>query len=169
MKQLKKKLALFLIPLVRYGEGRTFFKIRRLLYKQVLKWVGKDLAVYPGVFLKEPENLEIGDNVSILHFCFISAYGGVKIGSDVSVATGCKIFSSSHPYDDPSMRIKSGKLLKQPVLIGDDVWFGAGVIVTGGVNIGSGVVVGAGSVVTSDLGGGGIYAGVPAKFIKKRF
>ena len=167
--KVKKKIARTLIPLVRYGEGRSFFRIRRVLYRQVLKKVGKGLAVYPGVFLKEPENLEIGDNVSILHFCFVSAYGGIKIDNDVSIATGGKIFSSSHPYNDPSVKIKSGKLLKQPVEIGDDVWLGAGVIITGGVRIGPGVVVGAGSVVTNNLKSGGIYAGVPARFIKKRF
>lgn len=169
MKQFKKKFAMFLIPLVRYGEGRIFFKIRRVLYRQILKKVGKSLAVYPGVFLKEPESLEIGDNVSILHFCFISSYGGVKIGSDVSIATGSKIFSSSHPFNDPNVKIKAGKLIKQAVEIGEDVWLGANVVVTGGVKIGSGSVVGAGSVVTSNLSSKGVYAGIPAKLIKKRF
>ncbi|OHA07303.1 MAG: hypothetical protein A2934_00435 [Candidatus Sungbacteria bacterium RIFCSPLOWO2_01_FULL_47_10] len=155
--------------MVRYGEARIFFKVRRLLYKQVLKRVGISLFVSPGVFLNEPENMVIGDNVSIQHFCFISAYGGVKIGSDVSIAMGTKIFSSSHPYSDPEIKIKYGKLIRNPVEIGNNVWLGAGVIITGGMRVGSGVVVGAGSVVTKDLKDDGVYAGVPAKFIKSRF
>ena len=154
---------------MRYSEGNIFLKIRRFLYKRVLGKAGRNLDVFPGVFLKEPENLEIGDNVSIQHFCFISAYGGVRIGSDVSIATGTKIFSSAHPYNNPKVKIRYGRLINKPVEIGDNVWFGAGAIVTGGLKIGSGVVVGSGSVVTRDLEDNGVYAGVPAKFIKSRF
>jgi len=60
-------------------------------------------------------------------------------------------------------------LIRNPVEIGNNVWLGAGVIITGGMRVGSGVVVGAGSVVTKDLKDDGVYAGVPAKFIKSRF
>ena len=169
MRKIRRKTIFFLISITRYGEGHLFLRLREILYRRVLKSVGRNLAVHPGVFLKEPENLEIGDNVSIQHFCFISAYGGVRIGSDVSIATGTKIFSSAHPYNNPEVKIRYGRLINKPVKIGDNVWFGAGAIVTGGLKIGSGVVVGAGSVVTGDLKDDGIYAGVPAKFIKSRF
>lgn len=53
--------------------------------------------------------------------------------------------------------------------IGDDVWVGYGATIMSGVNIGSGCVIAAGSVVTKDLEPYYIYAGVPAKKIKKRF
>lgn len=54
-------------------------------------------------------------------------------------------------------------------IIGDDVWIGHGSIIMSGVNIGSGCIIAAGSVVTKDLEPYYIYAGVPAKKIKKRF
>lgn len=54
------------------------------------------------------------------------------------------------------------------IVICDDVWLGANVVVTSGVNIGSGCVVGAGSVVTRDLPSMTVCAGVPAKPIRSR-
>ena len=54
------------------------------------------------------------------------------------------------------------------IIIEDDVWIGAGSIITAGVTIGKGTVIGAGSVVTKDIPQNVIAAGVPAKIINKR-
>lgn len=53
--------------------------------------------------------------------------------------------------------------------IGNDVWIGDRCLIKGGVNIGDGVVVGMGSVVTKDIPPYEIWAGNPAKMIRKRF
>lgn len=53
--------------------------------------------------------------------------------------------------------------------IGNDVWIGSGVKILSGVTIADGAVVGCGAVVTRDLEPYGIYAGIPAKLIRKRF
>lgn len=55
------------------------------------------------------------------------------------------------------------------VSIGNDVWIGSNVILMGGIKIGDGAVVAAGAVVTKDVEPYSIVAGVPAKFIRKRF
>ena len=54
-------------------------------------------------------------------------------------------------------------------MIGNDVWIGNDVRIFPGVTIGDGAVVGTGAVVTKDLEPYGIYAGVPAKLIRKRY
>ncbi|MEX0621770.1 MAG: acyltransferase [Candidatus Woykebacteria bacterium] len=169
MGNLKRKLAEFTVTTFRYREGRFFKRLRRSALGFLLKNMGRSVIVGPATFVTEPENIEIGNNVSIQQFCLISGYGGVKIGNDVSIAVGTKIFSSTHPYDNPGAKIREGKLIKKAVKIGDDVWIGANVIILPGVKIGSGVVVGAGSVVTKDLDDNCVYAGVPAKLIKRRF
>jgi acetyltransferase-like isoleucine patch superfamily enzyme len=55
-----------------------------------------------------------------------------------------------------------------PIIIEENVWLGANVIVLKGVNIAKGAVVGAGSVVTKSIGENEIWAGIPAKKIRNR-
>lgn len=58
---------------------------------------------------------------------------------------------------------------EQPCEIGNDVWFGAGVIVCRNVRIGNGCVIGAGSVITRDIPPYSVVVGSPGRVIKKRF
>ena len=53
--------------------------------------------------------------------------------------------------------------------IGNDVWIGNRVMIKAGVKIGDGAVVGMGSIVTKDIGPYEIWAGNPARLIRKRF
>lgn len=55
------------------------------------------------------------------------------------------------------------------VIVGNDVWIGARVMVVGGVTIGNGAVIAAGAVVTKDVPAYAVVGGVPAKIIKYRF
>ena len=55
------------------------------------------------------------------------------------------------------------------IVIGNDVWGGAGCQVMRGVTVGDGAILGAGSVVTHNVGPYEIWAGVPAKKIGQRF
>ena len=54
-------------------------------------------------------------------------------------------------------------------VIGSDVWIGECAMIKAGVKIGNGAVIGMGSVVTKDVGDYEIWAGNPARFIRKRF
>lgn len=65
---------------------------------------------------------------------------------------------AEHPYDRGGTTI-----------IGNDVWIGLGVIVKAGVTVGDGAVIGAGSVLTKNVPPYSIWAGVPAREIRKRF
>ena len=53
-------------------------------------------------------------------------------------------------------------------MIGDDVWIGAGCIITAGVEIGDGAVIGAGSVVRKSIPAGAIVAGNPGRISASR-
>ncbi|NLL54785.1 MAG: CatB-related O-acetyltransferase [Clostridiales bacterium] len=53
--------------------------------------------------------------------------------------------------------------------IGNDVWIGQNALIRGGVAIGDGAVIGMGAVVTKDVGPYEVWAGNPARLIKKRF
>jgi acetyltransferase-like isoleucine patch superfamily enzyme len=66
-----------------------------------------------------------------------------------------------HKYVDPER--------KYTCSIGNDVWIGNNVLIMDGITIGNGAVIAAGAVVTKNVPSYEIYAGVPAKLIKKRF
>ena len=55
----------------------------------------------------------------------------------------------------------------KPVHIGENVFIGGHCVILKGVTIGDGAVIGAGSVVTKSIPAGEIWAGNPAKFIRK--
>ena len=53
--------------------------------------------------------------------------------------------------------------------MGNDVWIGEGCKVKAGIRIDNGAILGMGSVLTKDVGPYEIWAGNPARFIRKRF
>lgn len=55
------------------------------------------------------------------------------------------------------------------VVIENDVWIGANVVILPGVHIADGAVIAAGSVVTHDVGAYEIVGGIPAKLIRRRY
>ncbi|EME5357385.1 hypothetical protein N0603_26015 [Pseudomonas aeruginosa] len=109
----------------------------------------------------------------------VTINGEVSIGAECLFAPNVFISSTSHVYDyhpmlsirEQERRISREEFLQRynkPILIGDDVWLGANVVLMPGVTIGSHVVVGANSVVNIDIPSGVIAAGVPVRIIKKR-
>ena len=149
------------------GRGNLAVLMRYLCLKVSAKRAGKNIGIMDHVYLHHWENLEIGDNVSIHEQCNINAFGGVRIGSDVSIAHGTSIVSFNHTWADEGVPIKYNPSEPLPVVIGDDVWIGCGVRILGGVTVGSRVVIAAGAVVTNDCEPNGVYAGVPAKLVKR--
>ncbi len=106
-----------------------------------------------------------------------------EIGAFCSIAAGSSIGGGSHPTDWVSSSpvfYKGRNVLKtnfsqneyeeyKKTIIGNDVWIGSKCLIKGGVTIGDGAVIGMGSVVTKDVPPYEVWAGNPAKFIKKRF
>ena len=106
-----------------------------------------------------------------------------EIGSFCSVSDNCSIGGASHPLEwaSTSPAMSAGKNILnanfsdlpydayQTTVIGHDVWIGQGCYIKSGVRLSTGCVIGMGSVVTKDVGPYEIWAGNPAKLIRKRF
>lgn len=106
-----------------------------------------------------------------------------KIGSFCSISQNCNIGAPSHPTDFVSSSpvflegknylAKNFSSLKYedspPTVIGNDVWIGSDCLIKAGITIGDGAIIGMGSVVTHDVPPYEIWAGNPAKLIRKRF
>jgi peptidoglycan/LPS O-acetylase OafA/YrhL/acetyltransferase-like isoleucine patch superfamily enzyme len=106
--------------------------------------------------------VEIGDRVFINYGVSIAARQLVRIGNR------CQIGNWSILMDDDFHQVESKDrpARPEPIILEDDVWLGARVIVLKGVTIGKGAVVGAGSVVTRDIPPRSVAVGVPARVVR---
>ena len=88
----------------------------------------------------------------------------VVLGRNVQIGPGVMFETVTHGlvYEGQIGRGSSSK----NIIVEDEVWIGAGCIITLGVTIGKGSVVAAGSVVTKDISPNSLVGGVPARFIK---
>ena len=168
VKVFPKKMRIKMLTNKKKGEGLLSVGMRYVLLKSVAKSCGEAVAVYSNVYLKNPQNLELGTNVTIQPMTYIEASGGVKIGSDTSIAHGVSIMSETHNIDDREELFKNQGMTYKPVVIGEDTWIGAKVTIMAGVTIGNKAVVGANSVVTKDVPDYAIVVGAPARIIKYR-
>lgn len=150
------------------GEGLFWVGIRYVLLKSIAKSCGEAVAVYSNTYILNPQNLELGSNVTIQPMTYIEASGGVKIGSDTSLAHGVSIMSETHNTSDKEIPFKNQGMTYKPVVIGEDTWVGAKVTIMAGVTIGNKAIVGANSVVTKDVPDYAVVAGAPARVIKYR-
>jgi virginiamycin A acetyltransferase len=95
---------------------------------------------------------------------------GIRIGDAVLIAANCTLAPTNHEFGDVGKRIRDQGF--QPsrggIVIEDDVWLGANVVVLDGAVIGRGCVVAAGAVVRGILEPYSIYAGAPAQRVGAR-
>ena len=106
--------------------------------------------------------LSIGDRTYINSGASICAQKSVKIGARCAIGNQVLVMDTDfHSIEDHT---QPG--IARPVVIEDDVWLSARVIVLKGVTIGRGAVVAAGAVVTKDVPPYTLVGGVPAKFIR---
>lgn len=109
--------------------------------------------------------VSIGRGTSIGPSCFFDGLDRVTIGQDCDIAMQALFVTSSHETGPASRR--GGASITSPVTIGNGVWVGARVTVLPGVSVGDGCIIGAGAVVTTDCEPNGLYAGTPARLVRK--
>ena len=106
--------------------------------------------------------LRFGHQVFVNTGCFFMDRGGITIGDNAFIGPRVQLITTNHGTA-PSQRRTT---ISRPIVIGKNVWLGAGVIVLPGVTIGENSIIGAGSVVTHDIPANQIAVGSPARGIK---
>jgi len=114
----------------------------------------------------------IGNNTTFGVACVIHSVGAsrVVIGNDCPIAAYCYLIGGgNYRYDRGDVPIMhQGAYSKGGIVIEDNVWIGAQVVVLDGVTIGSGSVVAAGAAVYRNVPRMSIVGGVPAKVVRRR-
>lgn len=125
------------------------------------------------LYAQDGENgtkIDIGNGVSINYNVSINADAGgyICIGNDSLIGPGVIMRASNHCFEKDNILIKNQGHIPGVIIIGSNVWIGAGAILLTNIKIGDNSIVGAGSVVTKDVPKDVVVAGVPAKVINNR-
>lgn len=112
--------------------------------------------------------IKVGRNSTIGYSTIIYGHGGVTVGDNVMIAAQCYIVAQNHTFKSRDVPIIEQDIEARGIVVGDDVWIGAGVKILDGVIIGKGAVIGAGSVVTKDVPAYTVNAGIPTQVIAVR-
>lgn len=133
------------------------------------------ITVGDGVFLGRGTILSckngdivLGDRVNIGFHSEIFSGSRVEVGQDGLFAAYTYLVGGGHEFERGDVAVLQQARTSRGIVVGDNVWLGAGSSVLDGVTLGRNVVVGAGAVVTSDLPDGSVAVGVPARVVRSR-
>ncbi|MGD0199892.1 MAG: WcaF family extracellular polysaccharide biosynthesis acetyltransferase [Bryobacteraceae bacterium] len=139
-----------------------FSRPRRGLLRLFGAKVGKGVVIKPGVRVKYPWLLSIGDYSWIGEDAWIDNLGQISIGSNVCISQGAYLCTGNHDWSDPAFALRV-----RPIVISDGAWVAARAVVCPGVTLAECAVAAAGSVVTRDIPAFEIHAGNPARFLRR--
>ena len=132
-------------------------------------------------FTHSEGDVVIGCNCHVAMFVVLQGHGGLSIGDNSGVASGCLLYSLSHHYNnphDPNDRtlfkfspMAAGteqSLIVSPVVMERDTALGLNSVILPGGVIGEGSWVGVNSLVLGEIPPFSIASGSPARVIKRR-
>lgn len=177
--------------IVSYWPGTTGRILRAWSLAKKLRTIGVNPSIDIGVVITGGGRIRIGDYFSIMRYSALYAHDGeitignhvsinanvcigaadngqIVIGNDVLIAQNVVLRASDHEHGDIDIPIINQGHTGGKIIVEDDVWIGANVVVTRNTRIGSHSIVAAGSVVTRDVEPYSIVGGIPAMLIRKR-
>lgn len=125
--------------------------------------IGDGVVIKPGVRVKYPWRLSVGDNSWIGEDAWIDNIADVTIGDNVCVSQGVYVCTGNHDWSDPAFG-----LIAKPVRLANGSWAGARSIICPGVELGELAILTAGAVAGASLGRLEIHSGNPATLVRTR-
>ena len=146
--------------------GMTFhnwYGVRSRILRFFGAKLGKGVKIRPTVRIDIPWNLDIGDDAVVGDFAILYALGPITIGPRSVVSQYSHLCAGTHDHSS-----RDFKLLRPPIVIGCDCWIATDAYVGPGVVVGDRAILGARSSAYKSMEADTIYAGNPARAIKKR-
>lgn len=125
--------------------------------------VGHGVIIKPGVRVKFPWKLTLGDNCWVGENAWIDNLDVVEIGHDTCLSQGVYLCTGSHDWSKESF-----DLITKPIEVKEYAWVGAFSRLAPGIKVGVGSVCVLGSVVTRSTDDWSVYAGNPAVKVRDR-
>ncbi len=144
-------------------------RIREIICRGLFKRAGTNINIEKGVYFGDGGQVEVGDNAKIGFNFEVLGPAIFTLGRNVMIGPEVLFITINHRFDRTDVPVKEqGHQPPKGIVVEDDVWIGARVIVLPGVRIGTGAIVGVGAVVTKDVPANTIVGGNPAKVIRQR-
>jgi putative colanic acid biosynthesis acetyltransferase WcaF len=125
--------------------------------------IGRGVYIKPGVQIKFPWYLVIGDYSWIGENSWIDNLAEVHIGQHCCISQGVYLCTGNHDWSVRNMR-----LFRRPITLKRGSWVGARCFVGPGVTVHEYGIATAGAVVVRDIPAFEIHAGNPAQYLKRR-
>lgn len=126
--------------------------------------IGQGVIIKPGVNVKHPWFLTVGDHAWIGENAWLdNTFAPLTLGSHVCVSQDVYLCTGNHDWTDPAFG-----LLERPLIVEDGAWIGARATVLPGARIASHSVIAGGSVISKPTEPYMIYSGNPAVLVKER-
>jgi putative colanic acid biosynthesis acetyltransferase WcaF len=142
----------------------TSYSMKAALLRLFGAKVGKGVVIKPGVRVKYPWRLEVGDHVWIGEDAWIDNLDDVRIGSHVCLSQGVYLCTGNHDW-----KVASFDYRLSGIVVGMGAWIGAKSLVAPGVQVNEYAILAAGSVATRHLAPAQVYAGNPAIRVRDRW
>lgn len=136
---------------------------RRWLLRLFGAKIGRQVHIKPGLRVKFPWYLEVGDYTWLGEDLWIDNLAQVTIGPHCCLSQGAYLCTGNHDWTAPNMR-----LFRKPIRCERGSWVGARCVVCPGVTLGAGAIAAAGSVIVRDIPAMEVHAGNPARFVRPR-
>ncbi|QZZ18579.1 WcaF family extracellular polysaccharide biosynthesis acetyltransferase [Leptothermofonsia sichuanensis E412] len=149
-------------PLVR-SRWLPFSAIKVWILRRFGAQIGQGVRIKPGVQIKFPWRLSVGDYVWIGENAWLDNVAPITLESHVCISQGVYLCTGNHDWQHPEF-----KLIPDSIRIERGSWIAANAVVGPGVRVGEGAVLCLGSVTGRSLQPMTIYAGNPAQPIKER-
>ena len=144
-------------------------RIREIICRGLFRRAGKNINIEKGVYFGDGSQVDVGDNTKIGLDFEVLGPAIFTLGKNVMIGPDVLFITINHRFDRTDIPVKEqGHQSPEGIVVEDDVWIGARVIVLPGVRIGTGAIVGVGAVVTKDVPAFTIVGGNPAKVIRNR-